>query len=153
MWQRKSFVELEKEKEDFNESVSKNSFLKAVKRFIYAFFGVLSFAILKALITGPESDIDMPAPSNPIKINELPEYLDTFLIISVIIAMIVFIVSLLAPKYFIHNYKTTLICSKCFKVKNPDNEVNCDCGGFFENLDLYKWIPDDGLIDLNQNNN
>jgi hypothetical protein len=148
MWKRKTYIDLEKDKENLNESIKKNSIRKAIKRSIYFCIGSFAFLIIKALITGPEYNSDLPVPTNPIKFKELPEYLVTFLIISMAIALLVLLFSLLAPRYFVRNYITTVICCKCFKVKNLDNETNCECGGTFESLDLYMWIPDDAKNDL-----
>jgi hypothetical protein len=150
MWVRKTYVDLEKEKAELDESISKNSLKKAIKRFFYFLFGTFLFLILEGIILGPEFLSYEPIPSNPIKIKELPEYLDIFLIVSLIIATLVLLFSLFVPKYFIRDYKTTLICNKCFKVKNPDNETKCECGGSFENISLYKWVSEDEQIDMNE---
>ena len=36
----------------------------------------------------------------------------------------------------------TLICDKCYRVKSPDGNKTCGCGGKFEDLDLWKWVDD-----------
>ena len=35
-----------------------------------------------------------------------------------------------------------LICNKCFKVKRSDGNQSCDCGGKFEDFDLWKWVEE-----------
>jgi hypothetical protein len=35
-----------------------------------------------------------------------------------------------------------LICDKCFRMKNSDGQQSCECGGKFEDFDLWKWIDD-----------
>ena len=35
-----------------------------------------------------------------------------------------------------------LICTTCFKTKIFDNNLSCECGGEFENIDVMKWVDD-----------
>jgi hypothetical protein len=35
-----------------------------------------------------------------------------------------------------------LICNKCFHVKSPDGKNSCECGGNFEDFNLWKWVDD-----------
>ncbi len=36
----------------------------------------------------------------------------------------------------------TMICTKCHRVKTPDAEHACDCGGDFEDMRDWKWVDD-----------
>lgn len=142
MWKRKTILELENEKLELNEPISNNRFRKALKTSIYVFLGVLAFVILASLL-GINGNKHTPgATPDKISTSELPQHLTICAIVSFIAAVIVFLISLFAPKFTIRSANTTLICDKCFKVKNPDNTLNCDCGGCYENLDLYKWVED-----------
>ena len=38
----------------------------------------------------------------------------------------------------------TVICNACFQMKQSDCQRLCDCGGTFEDFDLWKWISDTG---------
>ena len=140
MWLKKTFDELSQERNSEEKPLSKESFQKAIKRFVYFFFGTLMVLIIQALILGPDYDPDVPVPSYALKVRELPEYLNRFLFTSLLLSVFVFIITLLKPKNFLSISPTSVICDKCFKVKNSDNVTKCDCGGGFENLDLYKWV-------------
>ncbi len=34
----------------------------------------------------------------------------------------------------------TLVCPKCEKAKNDDSQLECPCGGHFEDMESMKWI-------------
>jgi hypothetical protein len=36
----------------------------------------------------------------------------------------------------------TQICNTCYRVKSPDGQLACDCGGIFEDFELWKWVDD-----------
>ena len=62
--------------------------------------------------------------------------------ISIILAIIVYLVQLLfgKPLLSLLLYKSkVMICDKCFRLKNFDGQETCECGGKFENFDLWKW--------------
>jgi hypothetical protein len=35
-----------------------------------------------------------------------------------------------------------LICDKCYRTKSADGEQSCDCGGVFEDFELWKWVDE-----------
>jgi hypothetical protein len=36
----------------------------------------------------------------------------------------------------------TVICNRCHRVKIPDAELACACGGDFEDMRGWKWVDD-----------
>ncbi|MGA2062160.1 MAG: hypothetical protein ABSG67_16875 [Thermoguttaceae bacterium] len=57
-------------------------------------------------------------------------------------AIIIYIWQVLYGKHIfsiMSQSNNVLICEKCFKVKAFDGQQSCDCGGKFENFDLWKW--------------
>jgi len=34
------------------------------------------------------------------------------------------------------------VCNKCYRVKSPDGQQSCACGGRFEDFELWKWVDD-----------
>ncbi len=140
MWQRRSNIDIKKEKELERKSLEKNYFRKAFKGFFYSFFGIFILLVLVAIIKGPgrgshSFDFD------PISLDEYPVYFEFYFYISLVFAVVVMIFLLLWPNVF-RKQTTTVICNMCFQLKEMDNELKCSCGGTFENLDLYNWIPE-----------
>ena len=37
-----------------------------------------------------------------------------------------------------------LVCNKCYRVKSPDGQPSCGCGGEFEDFALWKWVEEEG---------
>jgi hypothetical protein len=44
------------------------------------------------------------------------------------------------PRFSGKRRPTSVICPKCEKVKSPDDQWQCQCGGRFVNLDEMKWV-------------
>jgi hypothetical protein len=63
---------------------------------------------------------------------------------SLIMAIIVYLLQLLFAKPFLSIIypSKVMICNKCYKVKSSDGQQSCDCGGNFEDFDLWKWVDD-----------
>ena len=38
--------------------------------------------------------------------------------------------------------RKVLICDQCHRMKNSDGQPSCDCGGAFEDFDLWKWVDE-----------
>ncbi len=35
-----------------------------------------------------------------------------------------------------------VICNRCYRVKTPDGDDHCGCGGEFEDFALWKWVDE-----------
>jgi len=142
MWKRKTNQEIWFEKEQIKRLRRQNNLKKSAQRFVYAFFGILFFSIVKALIFDPELDSYRSGLSKPIGISELREYIFIYVLISLVLSAIVFFVSLLIPQYFNRNINTTVICKRCYHTKIIDNNTRCECGGSYACIDFYTWFED-----------
>jgi hypothetical protein len=40
----------------------------------------------------------------------------------------------------------TVICNKCHRVKMPDAEHTCGCGGMFEDIRDWKWVDESATL-------
>jgi hypothetical protein len=45
-----------------------------------------------------------------------------------------------------------LICDRCFRTKSADRKQYCECGGTFEDFDLWKWVDESGSPEGDQGN-
>ncbi len=42
--------------------------------------------------------------------------------------------------YHFPRRRKTVICPKCEKTKFEDSQLDCSCGGHFENIETMKWV-------------
>jgi len=40
-----------------------------------------------------------------------------------------------------------VMCDTCHRVKHPDNQSKCECGGTFDDFEKWTWIDGDGKQD------
>ena len=55
---------------------------------------------------------------------------------------LVFYVWQLITKKLLFETNLTQICESCNKIKSFDENIECECGGQFINIDKMKWIDD-----------
>ena len=130
VWIRRNKFEVEKERKSKYRSIRK-PFLCAGGIFLFSFF------IFKTGFNkwgGPSF--------NPISWNK---FFSTFLPVTFLISFVVFFVLYfwqLYTKRPIMEGTPVFICTTCFKTKLFDNNLSCECGGEFENVDGMKWVDD-----------
>jgi hypothetical protein len=144
MWVKKSENQIYSELMATRELDKKNRLRKSFKTsiwvFIIAFFGTMFLSVTIGLGVGG----DDPTPPLLLKLKEIPEYLDLFLFIALGLAILAFPYRFFRYSMFGNSStsSSTLICNKCFKVKNYDNLNTCDCGGNFLPIDNFEWQED-----------
>ena len=139
MWVKKNEnmikEELQKGKERESKNKLKNTFKTGIWVFIIAFF----VKILLSITLGVNYSPNFPPPYEVIDIKEIPNYFLEFLETGLFWSVGFMIIRFFSPNMF-KDKSTSLICDKCFRMKNLDNELNCECKGNFLPLQNFEWI-------------
>lgn len=137
MWVRKTNFEVlntiqtqEESNRRFNVKISSIRFLRAFS------ISILVLTILALTIDPFPSPY---YPNNPISVSELPQYISSILLLSLVIATFRFFISFFMPGYYSSRNPTLTICYSCKHVSKNNRGIECKCGGKFEDLDYYKW--------------
>lgn len=64
------------------------------------------------------------------------------LVIGIVAFPCAYLYQLLSGRRLFSISREVQICDGCYRVKSPDGEQVCDCGGKFEDLELWKWVND-----------
>jgi ABC-type dipeptide/oligopeptide/nickel transport system permease component len=144
MWIKKNHKELFEESTlnpEFIKASKKKRFRQSVRLFIFTFFFTFIISIIVGLTIGDPFDRFSQVRYAPVDLSELPEYLLGYFLQALFLAVGIFILSY----YVLLKYKSasTVMCDKCYNVKNPDNISTCKCGGFFLKISDFKWIEDE----------
>jgi hypothetical protein len=122
--------------EEIRISRNKKRFTKSLNFGLYSFLGSFILMSIGSVTVGIGDRSNM-APPERISITELPDFMGEFLLISCVLAIVLF----LASYFMILNEKKS-ICEKCFKIHNGKKVVICNCGGTFLPLEHFEWIED-----------
>ena len=145
MWIKKT--DIEKSEEERLERIRENKtrFKKSLTIGIILFLFIAIFEPLASLTIGTSGGIN-PNPDSRyiLRVDELPKFIPGFLRLAAIFGITFFLLS-----YFgIFKKRTSiLMCDKCHRTKNFEKNIKCECGGYFINLDNFKWIEDESIPD------
>jgi hypothetical protein len=135
MWIKKTDEDI---KNDLEKSISDISLFKVP---LLISLLVICLTIFSEIIGG--TDISIRKPMNFLEIIENPFK-------PILMGVIFFIIAYLNQKNKIKkllseniDFKTSLICEKCHKVKNYNEVYLCECGGDYIDLNKMKWIEGD----------
>ena len=63
--------------------------------------------------------------------------------VAVVVAVVIYVLQvILGTTDPLRLRAKTLICDSCHRVKDRDCEKSCECGGKFEDFQLWKWVDD-----------
>jgi hypothetical protein len=102
---------------------------------------LMAFFATVGMLAGPRS-----------RPRQWPNSLGQFLVIAAIVSLVAwlaaFLWQLISGKRILPfrsppgSDKKVVMCNRCYQVKSPDDNARCDCGGEFEDFDLWKWVDD-----------
>jgi len=141
MWVKKSENKIREELQKEKELESKNKLQKTLNAGIWAFLIAFSVKILLSITLGVNYSPNIPPPYEVIKFNEISEYFPEFLRTGLYWSIGLMLVRFFAPNIF-KDKLSSVMCDKCFKVKESDNESICDCKGSYFPMEYYEWIED-----------
>ncbi len=130
MWIRRDIIEVEKEREK-NYRRIKRPLLCAIGFFLFSSF-IVKFGYN---ILGVSSSI------NPITCKNFIFFLQLGFFLSSLSFLIIYYWQIYTKKPFMAG-TPYLICTTCYKIKESDNFLLCDCGGELVITDEMKWVED-----------
>lgn len=134
--------EIEKELAEEKEEIHRSILFKSFKWSLVIFVGGVLFSVIRSLTVGPEPRTWLH--HNPIAFSELKEYYPGIVEFSFLLSLIFFVFSLYNPGIYRKKHlSASMICNKCFRVKNDDLNYQCECGGKYEKLSWYDWVEED----------
>lgn len=143
MWLKKTEEQIKKENQKEKKENDRNRFTKAIKYgfWTFPFFTILT--ISKSVLIDSSFN-GFGSPLETIKLKEVPDYMPEILFSGFFFSIIVFVVFLVYPSLLSFVDKgNSLMCDKCYKIKNYDLINKCECGGTFASIQKYQWIEDE----------
>lgn len=139
MWVKKNENKIREELQKEKELESKNKLQQTLNTGIWAFLIAFSVKILLSLTLGVNYSPNIPPPYEIIKLSEIPEYFPEFLRTGLYWSIGLMLVRFFAPNVF-KDKSSSVMCDTCFKVKESDNKLICDCKGSYFPMEHYEWV-------------
>ena len=144
MWIKKTDKEILDSEFDELEKFKKTRLKKSIRFSIWTFISCALILPIDFLLFGVPNGRFNHTPNRRIDWNELPDYINGILIISILISISLFLVSFFWGKRL---KSSTLMCDKCHLTKNYSDNKICDCGGNFDLIENYRWIEENQKIE------
>ncbi len=139
MWVKKTEKEILDYEFNEQEKFKKNRLKKSLRFLIWTFLSCALILPISYVLFGVPNGRYNPTPNHHIDWNELPDYFNEILNLSILISISIFLVSFFWKRKLRSN---TLMCNKCHLTKNYSDNKVCECGGNFDLIENYKWIED-----------
>ena len=140
-WKKLTSHEVRLKEEKKEMAMNQKRFSKSLKIGIWSFVGTFFLELIGALLVGVRQSGMIPR--KQIKFADIPEYYGEFIALSFFIAIVAFLITLFIPSLFFGTKSTTIMCDKCFKMKNFDSNITCKCGGKYYPIQEFKWVEYD----------
>ncbi len=130
MWIRRDIIEVEKERE-------KN--YRSIKRPLLC--GIVSFFSSALIVKLGYNQWEVSSSINPITWREFFFFLPFGFIFSLLFFLIIYYWQIYTKKQFMAG-TPYFICTECYKLKEFDNSLLCDCLGELVKTDEMTWVKD-----------
>ena len=141
MWIKKSESRILEDQEKTKNENDRKRVGAALKVGVLVFLIVFFLKILLSVTIGIDYSPHIPVTSEIIKIQEIPAHFFDFFDEAIYVSIIFFLFRYFLPSMF-RSKSSSLMCDKCYSIKNYDKIVKCKCGGKFYSLDNFEWIAE-----------
>lgn len=139
MWVKKSENKIKEELQEERELESKNKLRSTLKTGLWVFLIAFFSKLLISITLGLNYSHYTPAHEKVIELEEIPNYFSVYFETGLYWAAAFMLLRFFVPGMF-KNKTTSVVCDKCFKLKNPDKKLICECGGNFLPLQNFGWV-------------